>query len=66
MRYQTKLLREFDRMAKEYNFVVVNARRSVNAVQKSPRESLIAAIPDLLKPKAVAHDTAVRELPTAS
>lgn len=65
MRYQTRLLREFDRMAKEYDFVVINARRSVNAVQKSLRESLLAAIPDLLKPKAAAHDTAVRELPTA-
>jgi len=47
LRYQSKLLREFDRMAKEYNFVVINARRSVNAVQKSLRESITLAIPRL-------------------
>src|SRR5512143_1591268 len=39
LRYQSKLLKEFDRMAKEYNFIVVNSRRSINAVQKSLRES---------------------------
>lgn len=47
LRYQSKLLREFDRMAKEYNFVVINSRRSINAVQKSLRESVAAAIPGL-------------------
>jgi dTMP kinase len=47
LRYQSKLLREFDRMSKEYNFVVINARRSINAVQKSLRESVAAAIPGL-------------------
>lgn len=47
LRYQTKVLREFDHMAKEYNFVVVNARRSANAVQKALRESIAAAIPSL-------------------
>lgn len=47
LRYQSKLLREFDRMAKEYNFVVINARRSVNSVQKSLRESVMLAIPRL-------------------
>lgn len=47
LRYQSKLLKEFDRMAKEYNFVVVNSRRSINAVQKSLRESVAAAIPGL-------------------
>jgi dTMP kinase len=47
LRYQSRLLREFDRMAKEYNFVVVNARRSVNAVQKSLRDSIVTAIPNL-------------------
>ncbi len=66
MRYQTRLLREFDRMTKEYDSVVINARRSVNAAQKNLRESLIAAIHDLLKPKSLAHDTGVRALPTAS
>lgn len=47
LRYQTKLLREFDRMAKEYNFAIVNSRRSVNAVQKSVRESVVPIIPGL-------------------
>jgi dTMP kinase len=47
LRYQSKLLKEFDRMAKEYNFIVVNSRRSINAVQKSLRESVAAAIPGL-------------------
>ena len=32
LRYQSKILREFDHMAKEYNFVVINARRSISAV----------------------------------
>ncbi len=60
LRYQSKLLKEFDRMAKEYNFVVVNSRRSINAVQKSLRESVAAAIPGLspttpTKPSAPAN-----------
>ncbi len=66
MRYQTKLLREFDRMAKQYNFVVINSRRSINAVQKSLRENLTAEIPDLLKPKNLGRDMGLRGLPTAS
>lgn len=47
LRYQTRLSREFDRMAKEYQFVVINARRSVNSVQKALRENVAAAIPSL-------------------
>lgn len=47
LRYQTRILREFDRMSKEYNFVNVNARRSINAVQKSVRESVRTVIPGL-------------------
>jgi len=47
LRYQTQLLREFDRMARDYNFSVINARRSVNAVQKNLRETLVKAIPGL-------------------
>ncbi|MCL4487853.1 MAG: thymidylate kinase [Chloroflexi bacterium] len=47
LRYQTRLLREFDHLAKDYNFVVINARRSVNAVQKALRENVAAAIPSL-------------------
>ncbi len=47
LRYQSKILREFDRMAKEYNFVVVNARRSIPAIQKSIREAIVPAIPAL-------------------
>jgi dTMP kinase len=62
LRYQSKLLREFDRMAKEYNFVVVNARRSVNAVQKSLRECVIPAIPRLAS-SAVATPSSESALP---
>jgi dTMP kinase len=47
-RYQSKLLREFDRMAKEYGFIVINARRSVNAVQKTLRENIAASVPNLI------------------
>src|SRR5512138_1920402 len=32
LRYQNKVLRELDRMSHEYNFVTINARRSINAV----------------------------------
>ncbi len=48
LRYQNKVLREFDRMSHEYNFVTINARRSINAVQKSLRESILTAMPNLL------------------
>lgn len=47
LRYQTQLLREFDRMAKEYSFSVINARRSINAVQKNLRETVVKTIPGL-------------------
>jgi dTMP kinase len=47
LRYQSKLLHEFERMAAEYNFVVLNARRSVAAVQKSLRASIATTIPGL-------------------
>jgi dTMP kinase len=47
LRYQTRILREFDRMAREYNFVVINSRRSISAVQKSLRESIIRVVPGL-------------------
>ncbi len=46
-RYQAKLLREFDRMSREYGFVVINARRSINTIQKSLRDTIISAIPNL-------------------
>jgi dTMP kinase len=48
LRYQGQLLREFERMAKENSFVVVSARRSVNAVQKSLRECIVQTIPDMV------------------
>ena len=52
LRYQSQLLREFERMSKENGFVTVSARRSVNAVQKSLRECIVQAIPDLASASA--------------
>lgn len=46
LRYQPKLLREFDRLAKEFGFVVVNARRGINAVQKRLREHIAPILAD--------------------
>ncbi len=59
LRYQNRLLREFDRMSKEYNFVPVNARRSIGAVQKSVRESIVPVIPSLASAQTVAAKAAV-------
>src|SRR5512141_2600434 len=47
LRYQSKLLREFDRMAKEYTFVVIYSRRIIDAVQMSRGESVAGARPGL-------------------
>jgi dTMP kinase len=47
LRYQAKLLREFDRLAQEFNFVVVNARRSINSVQQNLREHITPIIRQL-------------------
>lgn len=59
LRYQTRLLREFDRMSKEYNFVQVNARRSISAVQKNVRESVIPVIPSLASASTTGAKVAV-------
>jgi len=38
--YQKRLLREYGRLAREFGFVVVNARRRINTVQRKLRESI--------------------------
>lgn len=40
MRYQTKLLREFNRMAKEYHFRVIDARRDISRIQLDLRKEI--------------------------
>jgi dTMP kinase len=40
IRYQTKLLREFNRMAKQYGFKTVDARRDVPAIQLDLRREI--------------------------
>lgn len=41
IRYQRRLLREYDRLAREFNFVIVNGRPSVQTVQAHLREHIL-------------------------
>jgi dTMP kinase len=39
-RYQTRLIREYDRMAEEFSFVTLDATQSVDAIQKELRDRI--------------------------
>jgi len=44
IKYQTKLLRQYNRLAKEFNFEIVNARRSVDRIQKDLRDRIACVL----------------------
>jgi len=56
VRYQTMLLKEFDRMSGEYNFQVINASRSVSRVSAELRKA-VAMIVEPLVPALEPADT---------
>lgn len=39
-KYQAKMIREFDRMAEEFNFQVIDARKSVDEIQQNLRDGI--------------------------
>lgn len=45
IRYQRKLLREYDKLAREFGFVVVSARRSIQTVQANLRRHIGLVLP---------------------
>ncbi|MHB0874838.1 MAG: dTMP kinase [Anaerolineae bacterium] len=45
IRYQRRLLREYDRLARDFGFVVVGARRSIHTVQASLRRHIAPILP---------------------
>jgi len=40
-KYQTQLLREFDQLAKEFNFLVIDGRKSISRIQNEIRTRII-------------------------
>jgi dTMP kinase len=43
-KYQTRMLHEFDRMAGEFGFTVIDARRGIEPVQQDLREAIIPIV----------------------
>ena len=43
-RYQTLMLQEFDRMGKEFDFKVIDARRDIDSVQADLRAAIGAVV----------------------
>ena len=50
-RYQSRLIREYNRLAREFNFVTVDARRPVEAIQADLRRHLSAYLSRSAKPR---------------
>ena len=40
-KYQTQLLREFDQLAREFNFLVIDGRKSISRIQNEIRTRII-------------------------
>jgi hypothetical protein len=58
IRYQRKLLREYDHLTGEFGFVVVNARHSITTVQANLRRHILPILSDGRKPLGEADQDA--------
>ena len=43
-KYQTLLLKEFDRLAREFNFIVIDGRRSIPKIQRIIQDKIIETL----------------------
>lgn len=60
-RYQTRLIREFNRLADEFNFLTINARRSAELTQKEVRQVMARFVERRQREKAAKQKSATKK-----